>query len=929
MLRKILKRSLLALLAGVSLLLFFACQPYDPTKTGTDITADSFPILLLDKAGIVIDGETGDWPAVIPAVVESDSQVVIGSREEGEYYSAVMQFVFDKDNFYLSADIIDDTPFANKQKKDLIWQGDCLEIYLGFHDEAHPAMEPNDFQLGIALVEQDQTVWNWPKKVEVQKQEVRIKKSEKGLKLEAKIPLTNFGILSLKPGDPVWIDFGIDNSTKISGNRSGQMIWYGNANDYKNPNFWQKAVLINDFNAFKNPVVTGSALFRLDQNYKANIFYKGKPWQGSVMVNSEKKESDERGGITFLIKELKEEKNVLISLQVDNSIYYKRIFISDKAKKEYLDSLSKGKQAELPPVPADAVYKDPKRPIAERVENLMSYMSLQEKIGQMTQIDRKFIQDMEDLAAFGIGSLLSGGGSAPASNTPEEWLKMYNTYQQAALKSRLSIPLIYGIDAVHGHNNVKGATIFPHHIGLGATGDAELVERAARIVALEVSATGIDWTFAPCIAVPRDERWGRTYEGFSEDPELTALLGAAEVRGFQGLDLDDPTTILATAKHFAGDGGTQGGKDRGDVLLDEKTFLAVFVKPYEESITAGVGSIMISFSSWNGQKMHGNKYLITDILKKKMGFEGFIVSDWAAVYQLPGSTKEQIAAAINAGIDMVMVPDDYLQFINLLAELVEENKVPLERIDEAVRKILTAKLKLGLFEAPLADGSLLAKVGCQEHREVAREAVRKSLVLLKNNRLLPLAKELKHIHIAGALAKDLGAQCGGWTIEWQGNNGNITTGTTIYEAVIKAVSPATKVTFSGDAGNPGDADVIIAVVGEEVPYAEMQGDREDLSLSPYSKSIIANAKKTKIPLVVVLISGRPLIITEEIEMADAFVAAWLPGTEAQGIADVLFGDYKPSGKLSFTWPRSNSQIPINKGDGKINPLFPFGFGLTY
>ncbi len=921
------KRSIIALisiLAGGFLLLFSSCEPYNPTKQGTDVTPDNFPVLLKEQADIVIDGECGEWPLVIPAIIESNSQVVIGSRDDTRYYAGEVRIFFDKQNFYIYADIKDTTPFCNNYKKDSIWDGDSLEIYLGFHDGAHRSIDDGDFQVGISLVEHDQTVWNWPKAQEVEERELALEKSDQGCRLEAKIPLTHFGDFSLNTGDPLWIDFGINNADSPTGKRSGQMIWYGSSNNYRQPNLWLKAVLVSDISAVTNPIVTGSAVINFDQEYKAHIFYRGEYWEGDVTVNNENLEIDGQAGINIL---LEEEDQALLYFEIDDIVYYKRIFTNRQLLKEFYSASSKPKQ-DLPPVPADAPYKNPKLAIEKRVDNLLSSMSLSEKIGQMTQVERKFLLSTKDLAEYTIGSLLSGGGSAPGSNNPKGWLRMYNEYQEAALKSRLGIPIIYGVDAVHGHNNVKGAVIFPHHIGLGATGDPELVERIARITAIEISATGVDWSFAPCIAVPRDERWGRTYEGFSEDPGLTALLGVAEIRGFQGTNLKDPTTILATAKHFAGDGGTLDGIDQGDAIMDEGSFMAIHLKPYEKAIEQGVDCVMISFSSFNGQKLHGNKHLITDVLKNQMNFRGFVVSDWAGVYQLPGKIDDQIAAAINAGIDMVMVPDEYIDFIDVLTALVKENKVPEARIDDAVRRILTVKFKLGLFETPLADDSLLEKVGSAEHREVAREAVRKSLVLLKNRNLLPLSKTVKYIHVAGTMAKDIGAQCGGWTIEWQGGNGNITTGTTIFDAVTNTVSAGTKVTFSGDAADVGDADVIIVVVGE-VPYAEMEGDKDDLSLSKYSKILIENASKSGIPFVVILLSGRPLIITQEIAAANAFIAAWLPGTEAQGIADVLFGDYKPTGKLAFTWPRSNSQIPINKGDGKTNPLFPFGYGLSY
>jgi beta-glucosidase len=510
---------------------------------------------------------------------------------------------------------------------------------------------------------------------------------------------------------------------------------------------------------------------------------------------------------------------------------------------------------------------------------------------------------------------------------------MYDSFQKDALSTRLGIPIIYGVDAVHGHNNLFGATIFPHNIGLGATRDPELVKLIAQITAIETAATGVDWTFGPCITVPQDERWGRTYEGFSEDPELVAELGKAAIEGYQGDDLSDDDTILACAKHFVGDGGTVGGVDRGNTICSEEYLREAYLYPYLSALEVPVGSIMVSFSSWNGVKMHSNLYLINDVLKEELGFEGFVVSDWAGINDIDGVSgisEMDIQEGINAGIDMVMVPDDYLGFINMLTELVNEGKVSEARIDDAVRRILTVKFELGLFENPYADRSYIDTVGSEEHREIAREAVRESLVLLKNEgSLLPLSKDLDSIVIAGSKADDIGSQCGGWTIYWQGAVGEITEGTSILEAIKNTVSNDTKVTYSVDGSEvPSDADVAIVVVGE-TPYAEFTGDDKDLLLSKKDIATINNARSADIPVVVIIISGRPMIITSEIDKWDALVAAWLPGTEGQGVADVIFGDYAPTGKLSYTWPRSIEQLPINDTDGSKGSLFPFGFGLTY
>ena len=589
---------------------------------------------------------------------------------------------------------------------------------------------------------------------------------------------------------------------------------------------------------------------------------------------------------------------------------------------------------EVANIPENPVYKDANASIEDRVEDLLSLMTLEEKIGQMTQAERMYITN-GDIAEYFIGSVLSGGGSTPYNNTPEGWADMYDSFQKDALSTRLGIPIIYGVDAIHGHNNLFGATIFPHNIGLGATRDPELVKLIAQITAIETAATGVDWTFGPCITVPQDERWGRTYEGFSEDPELVAELGKAAIEGYQGDDLSDSDTILACAKHFVGDGGTSGGVDRGDTICSEEYLREAYIYPYISALEVPVDSVMVSFSSWNGVKMHSNSYLINDVLKEELGFEGFVVSDWQGINEIDGSSSNDmseldIQEGINAGIDMVMVPDDYRGFINMLTELVNEGKISQSRIDDAVRRILTIKFKLGLFENPYADRSNADSIGCEEHREIAREAVRESLVLLKNEgSLLPLSKDLDSIVIAGSKADDIGSQCGGWTIYWQGAVGEITEGTSILEAIKNTVSNDTKVTYSVDGSEvPSDADVAIVVVGE-TPYAEFTGDDKDLLLSTQDIATINNARSAGIPVVVILISGRPMIITSEIDKWDALVAAWLPGTEGQGVADVIFGDYAPTGKLSYTWPRSIEQLPINDTDGSKGSLFPFGFGLTY
>jgi beta-glucosidase len=582
----------------------------------------------------------------------------------------------------------------------------------------------------------------------------------------------------------------------------------------------------------------------------------------------------------------------------------------------------------------------------KKVRALLARMTLEEKIGQMTQAEQNALKDAGDIEKYFLGSLLNGGSSDPkAGNSLDAWTDMYDGYQARALRTRLAIPLLYGVDAVHGHNNVLGAVVFPHNIGLGCTRDPRLVEDAARITAEEVRATGINWTFAPCVTVPRDERWGRTYEGFGEVPELAAALGEAAVRGLQRNDLGDPLSVLACAKHFVGDGGTTIGTagflnpdkkrllDQGDTQLSEAELRRIHMQGYVSTVKAGVGSIMPSYSSWNGAKVSGSKRLLTEILKNELGFEGFLISDYRAIGQITPDFKSAIEISINAGMDMAMEPTDYERFISLLLELVREEKVPMTRIDDAVTRILRVKFALGLMDrtrSPLADRRLHNTFGSSQHREVARECVRQSLVLLKNEKnTLPLSKRLGRIHVGGKSADDIGNQCGGWTIDWQGKSGEVTIGgTTILKAIQKTVSPATKITFSKDGTDASGADVGIVVIGE-TPYAEGRGDKEDLTLSAADLSAITNMRQAGIPVVLVLLSGRPMIINDALAQCDSFVAAWLPGTEGQGIADVLFGDHRPTGKLSFTWPRSMAQIPINIGGANYDPLFKYGYGLTF
>jgi beta-glucosidase len=595
------------------------------------------------------------------------------------------------------------------------------------------------------------------------------------------------------------------------------------------------------------------------------------------------------------------------------------------------------------------IYTDPTQPIEVRVEDLLSRMTMDEKIGQMTQVDKYAIRT-GDITQYFIGSILSGGGGAPDNNNPQAWADMIEGYQTEAMATRLKIPMIYGIDATHGHGTLYGATIFPQEIGMAATHDLALVEKIGAATAEEMLATGIPWTFSPIVAVPQDIRWGRTYESFSEDTQLVSELGAAYIKGLQtlpdGYQAAPGQTLftLATAKHYLGDGGTIWGSsrqnindhpfmlDQGNMQVDEATLRKLYLPPYKAAVDAGVMSVMASFSSWKGTKMHAQKYLLTDVLKGELGFKGFIVSDWGGIDQVDPDYYTAVVTSINAGIDMNMVPTDYLTFIGVMKQAVEKKDISEERINDAVRRILRAKFALGLFEHPYPDSTYIQTVRSDEHLALARQAVRESLVLLKNdNSALPIAKDTPSIYVAGQGADDIGMMCGGWTITWQGESGNIQIGTTIISAIKAAVSPNTTVEYDKYGRFDGEADVGIVVVGE-MPYAEGVGDEADLSLSAADVKVIDNVRPLVDKLIVVIISGRPLVITDQFQGADAWVAAWLPGSEGQGVTDVLFGDYPFTGKTPYTWPRSNAQLPINKNNsagltGYDAPLFPFGYGL--
>ena len=574
---------------------------------------------------------------------------------------------------------------------------------------------------------------------------------------------------------------------------------------------------------------------------------------------------------------------------------------------------------------------DPSAAIAARAAELVGQMTLDEKIGQMTQIDRDYLASESDIATYALGAILSGGGSTPDTNTPAGWADMVDGFQRAALSSRLRIPILYGVDAVHGHGIVRGATVFPHNIGLGATRNPQLVEEIARATAEELAGTGVRWNFAPSVSVARDEHWGRTYESFGEVPEIAESF-STYVTGLQGATLGAaPASVLATAKHWIADGGTIGGEEGGDARTSEAELRAIHMPPFLAAMRAGVGAIMIAHSSVEGLPMHAHRHLITDVLRGELGFGGLVVSDWAGTGDVSSDYPAAVRSVVNAGIDVVMVPYDYRTFISTLREEVNAGRVPLARIDDAVTRILKKKLELGLFERPLADRSLTAGVGSAAHRDLARRAVRASLVLLKNDGgILPLAKSTPRIFVAGKSADDIGIQAGGWTIYWQGGSGDIIPGTTILRAIRATVAPTTTVTYYSDAsGIDASYDVAIVVVGER-PYAEWYGDRTDsLGLDAEDLETLAAVRRSGVPTVVVLVSGRPLIVTDQLPDWRAFIAAWLPGSEGQGVADVLFGDFAPTGTLPMSWPRSASQIPINVGDPSYDPLFRYGFGLTY
>jgi beta-glucosidase len=656
------------------------------------------------------------------------------------------------------------------------------------------------------------------------------------------------------------------------------------------------------------------------------------------------------------------------------------------------DELPSGPRPVSWPSAASTVPKDPR--IEARIADLLRQLTLEQKVAQMVQADIRSVTP-EEVKAYRLGSILNGGGAFPGGNkhaTAADWVALADRFYDASMDSTggvPAIPVIWGTDAVHGHNNVFGATLFPHNIGLGAAHDPDLIERIGAATASEVAATGINWTFAPTVAVIRDDRWGRAYEGYSQYPDIVRTYAGRMVQGLQGVAgtpaFLDANHIVATAKHFIGDGGTAQGIDRGDNRASEQDLLAIHGQGYVEAIHAGVQSVMVSYNSWQGVKMHGQHYLITDVLKGRMGFDGLVVTDWDAIDEVQSCSKDRCAQAVNAGIDLFMVPEQWRAFIQNTAAQVRNGDISEARIDDAVTRILRVKLRSGLFEKgrpsswPLADRRAL--IGAPEHRAVAREAVRKSLVLLKNEGgLLPLRRQMK-VLVAGDGADDIGKQAGGWTLTWQGtgnSNEDFPGATSIYQGIRAAVSAAGgTATLSLNGFSSSRPDVAIVVFGEN-PYAEWHGDirsidyraadtREEIDpLRPAPESPVHGAwfepraapagsksnpaagssreadlallerlRRNHIPVVAVFLTGRPRGITPELDASNAFVVAWLPGSEGGGIADVLFRknegqvNFDFTGKLSFDWPRG-STVGNAGGDGSDgSPLFPYGFGLAY
>ena len=584
------------------------------------------------------------------------------------------------------------------------------------------------------------------------------------------------------------------------------------------------------------------------------------------------------------------------------------------------------------------------------IDDLMARLTLEEKVGQMIQADIASIKP-EDLHSYPLGSVLAGGNSPPLSgndrDSAAEWLDTTRRFHQSAIEPRsghVPIPLIVGIDAVHGNSNVKSATIFPHNVALGATRDPGLVRRIAAATAQETAAVGIDWAFAPTVAVPQDKRWGRTYEGFAEDPALVRQYAREFVLGMQGSPgaggLIQQGHVAATAKHFLGDGGTFEGIDQGDTRVSETDLIKIHAQGYPAAIDAGLMTVMVSYSSWNGQKMHGNHSLITDVLKGRMGFEGLVVSDWNGHGQIPGCTKRSCPDAYNAGIDMIMAPDGWKGLFETSVAQVRSGAIPMSRVDDAVRRILRVKVKMGLFESGRPWEGKLDQLGSPEHRALAREAVRKSLVLLKNNgHILPI-KASAHVLITGSSADDIGRQCGGWTLSWQGTgntNSDFPNGQSIYAALQAVISRSGGTAeLSRDGRFAGKPDVAIVVLGED-PSAEMRGDLRSLDYQAEHAGdleLLQRLKASGIPVVTLFLSGRPLWVNPLLNQSDAFVAGWFPGSEGAGVADVLIGTLAGKsrfdfvGKLPMSWPKTARQTQLDVGQEGYDPLFAYGYGLS-
>ena len=593
----------------------------------------------------------------------------------------------------------------------------------------------------------------------------------------------------------------------------------------------------------------------------------------------------------------------------------------------------------------------PDRAMEARIDDLLRRMSVEQKVGQIIQADIGSITP-EEVGRYHIGSVLNGGGSGPGGNDlapPAEWLRLADAFWDASMQpGSLKIPPIWGTDAVHGNNNVPGATIFPHNIGLGAARNPALMEEIGRVTALETSVAGQEWSFAPTLAVTRDDRWGRTYESYSEDPTIVASYAGAVVAGLQGKkgdrDFLKPGRVAATAKHFLADGGTHGGQDQGDSQVEEEVLRDVHAAGYPPALDAGALTVMVSFSSWQGVKHHGNRSLLTDLLKNRWNFDGVVVSDWNGHGQVPGCSTTSCPAAINAGLDMFMAPDSWRElWTNTLAQ-VKSGEIPMERLDDAVRRILRLKMRLGLFEAgkpsTRPNAGRFDLLGAPEHRALARRAVRESMVLLKNDGVLPLDPR-KRILVAGDGADSIGKQSGGWSLTWQGTgttNADFPNGQSIWGGLREAVEAAGgTATLSQDGSWNEKPDAAIVVFGEN-PYAEFVGDRKTLEFSPDDKADLETLRRFRaagIPTVAVFLSGRPMWVNPEINAADAFVAAFLPGSEGGGVADLLLRDAKGqiahdfTGQLSFSWPKRGDQFDLNVGSQDYDPLFPLGYGLSY